>query len=209
MPPAQSPLDYGAARRLQDIAQDHDRAWLVLWQPELADPTGVIANELLAKSKRLGVGRDFHALGLMLFDLSGHRPFGDGPQQATDWRFADPIALAGYDMSTADCRPGESIELALYWRASSGIRRDYLVFTHLLAPDGTLASGSDHIAGADNYPTSLWAPGALVRNTFTLPVPPDAPPGRYAIEVGLYDAAGRLKLDTGADHILLTQVVVK
>ena len=72
-----------------------------------------------------------------------------------------------------------------------------------------MVSGSDHIAGADNYPASLWADGALIRNTFTLRVPPDAPPGRYLIEIGLYDAAGRLKLDNGADRLLLTQVVVK
>jgi hypothetical protein len=215
LPPAQSPLDYNAAQKLKDIARDHGRVWLVQWQRELADPTDIISNELLAKSSRLGVGRDFHAIGLMLFDLSNHKPFGDGPQQATDIRFAEPISLAGYDVSAADRKPGESIELALYWRASGRISRNYQVFTHLLAPDssslggGRMVSGSDHIAGADNYPASLWADGALIRNTFTLRVPRDAPPGRYLIEIGLYDAAGRLKLDNGADRLLLTQVVVK
>jgi len=210
MPPAQSPLDYRAARRLEDIARGHQRLWLVLWQRELADPTDVVLSELLAKSRRLGVGRDFHEVRLMLFDLQGHTWFGDGPQRNTDWRFVAPIALAGYDLNVTPTRaPGERIDLMLYWRAMGRMVGNYQVFTHLLAPDGRFVSGSDHIAGADSYPTSLWTEGALVRNAFALRVPPDAPPGTYTIEVGLYDARGRLRLMDESDRILLTQIVVK
>ena len=72
-----------------------------------------------------------------------------------------------------------------------------------------MVGGSDHITGADNYPTSLWTDGTLIRNTFTLRVPPQAPPGQYTIEVGLYDSRGRLKLTDGTDRIFLAQVVVK
>jgi hypothetical protein len=209
MPPAQSPLDYGAARQLEDIAHSHNRLWLVLWQRELADPTDVVTNELLTKARRLGVGRDFHDMRLMLFDLQGHALFGNEPQYAMDIRFVEPIALVGYDLDATTRTPGESLDLALYWRASGRIAGNYQVFTHLLASDGRFINGSDHIAGADNYPTSLWTDGTFIRNTFTLHVPPDAPPGTYAVEVGLYDAQGRLKLTDGTDRILLAEIVVK
>jgi mannosyltransferase len=209
MPPAQSPLDYRAARQLEDITRGRARLWLVLWQRELADPTDVVINDLMTKARRLGVGRDFAGMQLLLFDLQGHTPFGDGPQRATDLRFTEPITLAGYDLSTTACAPGESLDLALYWRASGAIIGNYQVFTHLLAPDGHLVAQSDHIAGADNYPTSLWSSGALIRNAFTLRVPADASPGTYSIEVGLYDSRGRPKLIDGTDRILLAQVVVK
>ena len=209
MPPAQSPLDYGAARRLNDIAFGRDRLWLVLWQRELADPTDVVMSELLTKTRRLGVGQDFNEVHLMLFDLQDHPPLGDGPQHVLGVDFAEPIALAGYDLNVAPYAPGESLDLALYWQASGRITRNYHVFTHLLAPDEKMAGGSDHIAGADNYPTSLWADGSLIRNNFTLRIPPDASPGKYTIEVGLYDAHGRLKLAGGADRILLAKIVVK
>jgi len=209
MPPAQSPLDYGAARRLNDIAFGRDRLWLVLWQRELADPTDVVMSELLTKTRRLGVGQDFNEVHLMLFDLQDHPPLGDGPQHVLGVDFAEPIALAGYDLNVAPYAPGESLDLALYWQASGRITRNYHVFTHLLAPDEKMAGGSDHIAGADNYPTSLWADGSLIRNNFTLRIPPDASPGKYTIEVGLYDAHGRLKLAGGADRILLAEIVVK
>jgi len=209
MPPAQSPLDYRAARELQYIANGHGRLWLVLWHNELADPTGVVVNELLSKARRLGVGRDLSNIRLMLFDLQGHAPFDDGPQHGVEWRFAEPITLAGYDLSAASARPGESLELALYWRASGRIGGNYHVFTHLLAPDGRMVAGSDHIAGADSYPTSLWVDGSLIRNTFVLHIPGEAQSGLYGIEVGLYDSRGRLNLAEGANRILLTQIVIQ
>ena len=211
MPPAQSPLDYRAARKLEDISRGAPRLWLALWQPELADPTDVVMNELMTKVPRLGVGRDFQGMALLLFDLQDHTPFGEGPRHVTDRRFAEPIALAGYDLSATSCAPGESLDLALYWRAAGPITRNYQAFTHLLAPDGSLAAGSDHIAGADNYPTSLWTADTFIRNVFALRVSPDAPPGTYSLEAGLYDARGRLKLaDAGdTDRILLAQIVVK
>jgi len=211
MPPAQSPLDYHAAQQLENIARGSARLWLVLWQPEVADPTDVVKSELMSKAQRLGVGRDFQGMALLLFDLQGHLPFGGGPQHVTDWRFAEPIMLAGYDLSATSLAPGESLDLALYWRAAGPITRDYQVFTHLLAPDGSLVTGSDHIAGADNYPTSLWTAGTFIRNTFVLQLPSNAPQGTYSFEVGLYDAHGRLKLSDadGTDRILLAQIVVK
>ncbi len=209
MPPAQSPLDYRAARQLQDLTRGATRLWLVLWHRELADPTDVVMNELLTKARRLGVGQEFHEMRLMLFDLHEHKPFGDGPQYSMEARFAEPISLVGYDLNATARAPGESIELALYWRALGRIAGNYQVFTHLLAPDGHLVTGSDRIAGADAYPTSLWMEGTLIRNTFTLRVPPDAAPGQYVIQVGLYDAQGRLKSNDGADRILLAEIVVK
>ena len=209
MPPAQSPLDYRAVRQLNDIAYRHDRLWLVLWQRELADPTDVVVNELLTQTRRLGVGRDFHEIRLMLFDMQDHPPLGDGPQHAMEVRFAEPIALVGYDLNTATRAPGESLDLALYWLASGRIAGNYQVFTHLVAPGGKMVGGADRIAGADNYPTSLWMDGTLIRNNFTLRAQPDALPGKYVIEVGLYDSRGRLKLANGADRILLTEIVVK
>ena len=211
MPPAQSPLDYRAAQQLENIARGTSRLWLVLWQPEVADPTNVVKSELMTKARRQGVGRDFQGMALLLFDLQDHAPFGNGPQHVTEWRFTEPIALTGYDLSATSRAPGESLDLALYWRAAGPITRNYQMFTHLLAPDGRLVTGSDHIAGADNYPTSLWTDGALIRNMFALRVPPDAPPGTYSLEAGLYDARGRLKLADvgGTDRILLAQIVVK
>ena len=73
---------------------------------------------------------------------------------------------------------------------------DWTVFTHLLGPakpDGsTVWAGHDAQPGQGSVPTTTWAPGDLILDEYQLQLPPDAPPGEYEIEVGLYDpASGR------------------
>jgi hypothetical protein len=43
-------------------------------------------------------------------------------------------------------------------------------------------------------PTASWQKGQLVRDPYVLTVAADAPAGVYELEVGLYDADGRLSL---------------
>ena len=58
-------------------------------------------------------------------------------------------------------------------------------------------------------PTTGWLPGEIIRDIHTLTVAPDAPPGRYALEVGMYDPASgeRLCLPDGGDRILLPTLI--
>ena len=37
--------------------------------------------------------------------------------------------------------------------------------------------------------TTQWQVGEYVEDSYTLPIPPDAPPGPYTLYVGIYDAA--------------------
>jgi 4-amino-4-deoxy-L-arabinose transferase-like glycosyltransferase len=208
MPPAQQPLDYGAAAHLQAVTQAYRRVWLVLWQAELADPTGVVLGELLHKAARLGVGQEFHGVQLLLFDLANHAPFGGGPQHALTTRFAQPITLVGCDMEANPATPGQTIALAVYWQADGAISQNYFTFVHLLGPEGTIAAQDDRIAGADSFPTTLWKVGTLVRNEFKLKIPPDTISGAYKIVIGLYNEDGRLTTLAGQDHIKLADVLV-
>ena len=77
-----------------------------------------------------------------------------------------------------------------------------------MAPDGTLIAQSDHIAGADSYPTSLWQPDNLFYNRFEITPPAGTPPGEYRVLIGLYDQRGRLKLLDGRDHLDLFDVTL-
>ncbi|MBN1890626.1 MAG: phosphatase PAP2 family protein [Thermoflexales bacterium] len=209
LPPAQQPLDYRAAACLQERTEGYERAWLVLWQAELADPTGVVLGELLGHARRVGVGQGFHDMALLLFELGGHAAFGAGPQHPLEARFAQAIRLRGYDLDVSQVEAGQDVSLALYWQADGAVDHNYVVFVHVLGPDGEMLAQADRIAGADSFPTSLWQAGALVRNTFTLSLPPDARPGVYKIAVGLYNAQGRLPLAGGADHIVLAELVME
>ncbi|HET7091185.1 MAG TPA: glycosyltransferase family 39 protein [Anaerolineae bacterium] len=208
LPAAQSPLDTRAVTRLADIAMKHPRAWLVLWQQNIADPTEVILSELQEQADHLEVGRNFHEMSLLLFDLRDAE-FQAEPQQPVAVEFEEPIRLVGFDLNSNRSLPGEALDLALYFESSGLIARNYHAFTHLVSPDGSIAAQADGIAGADSYPTSLWPAGARMRNRFSIRLPPDLPPGDYRLRVGLYDDAGRLPLSTGGDAIDLATITIR
>jgi hypothetical protein len=54
-----------------------------------------------------------------------------------------------------------------------------------------------------------WVPGEIITDPVTLNIPVELPPGDYALEVGLYDAADpaltRLPLTNGDTRLLLPQ----
>jgi len=208
LPAVQSPLDARIINRLADVARTHPRAWLVLWQNDIADPTGIVLSELLSKAARRPVLQNFHQASLLLFDLSGAQ-FATGPQAPLDVAFTDPIRLVGYNLASDTVSAGQTVKLDLYFESSGSIGRNYQVFVHLIGPDGAPIAQDDHIAGADSYPTSLWASGTLMRNSFVLRVPADTPPGSYRLIAGLYDAAGRLSVSGGGDSIDIAAITIR
>lgn len=102
------------------------------------------------------------------------------------------IELLGYDLSADQVGPGGTIELTLYWHELTELEEDYTVFVHLLGESYNLASGSflwgqkDNMPLGGTYPTSRWLENEVVIDRYAIAVQPDAPPGLYRIEVGMY-----------------------
>lgn len=97
------------------------------------------------------------------------------------------IRLLGYDLRPTEAAPGESVQVTLYWQALGTPERDYVVFTHLLTPDGRLADGHDSSPLDGAAPTTGWLEGEVLTDHYHLTVPPDGEPGAYGVEVGMYD----------------------
>lgn len=120
-------------------------------------------------------------------------------------RWAGQIELAGYRCT--DCRqlaPGQSLELALYWRALVAIPADYTIFVHLIDGQDNIIAQQDRQPLDGVRPTSRWVPGEVVGDTFVLPLPPGINPGRYRLRVGWYDALTGRRLETGqGDSVIL------
>lgn len=207
LPAAQAPLDARALATLAEVAARHSRAWLVLWQSEISDPTNVIGDALLTRAKRLAVGENFHAMSVLLFDVTG-AAFDSTPQNPVDLAFAQPLRLAGYNVNSTRITIDTPLRFGLYLRSDGRVSGNYQIFTHVLAADGTLVAQADRIAGADSYPTSLWQPGSLIYNRFEIHLPADTPPGQYQIAVGLYEGDRRLALADGRDRIDLFSITV-
>jgi hypothetical protein len=194
---------------LNEIVAHHRRVWLILWQERLADPARLVLNELVANTLRLGVGGEFHGPALLLFSLEDKPHFFVEPpvQYPIAVDFADNVQLVGYeltkgqwlrdrqqrDLAAAQIKteelvfePGETIYLALYWRARGAVEGDYTAFTHLLAQDGTLYGAWDRKLGGEFYPSSQWPAGDTMREEYPLVVSPEASSEYYQIEIGLY-----------------------
>jgi len=119
--------------------------------------------------------------------------------------FGEEIALLGYDLDQDRISPGESLTVTLYWKALAPIDENYLLFIHLLGANQVMVAQIDTHPGWGNYPTSLWRPGEVIVDTYTLPIPPAAlTPNQLQFEVGLWRPREGLRLrvtdSTGADR---------
>ena len=132
------------------------------------------------------------------------------PQHPTDATFSDIARLIGYDLTSAETRRGDALDLTLHWQALTATDRPYTVFVHLLDEARAVKGYGDSEPGAGVYPTTGWLPGEYLADRHTVTLAPDAPAGTYRLAVGLYDPATkkRLKMPDGADQVVLEASVV-
>jgi hypothetical protein len=126
------------------------------------------------------------------------------------------ILLVGYDLAQDVASPGGLLHLTLYWQTLTTMDTSYTVFTHLLGGDGRLWGQKDSVPLQGTYPTTGWLPGEVVSDTCEIEVHPDAPPGEYLLEVGMYDAVSSERLPVldaqgqrADDRVLLAPLSVK
>ncbi len=110
--------------------------------------------------------------------------------QRVEANFAHDVQLLGYDLPRRRSSPGGGVEVTLYWQALRQTRHDYIIFDHVLDVTQKTWGGYDRWP-RENYPTSLWVPGEVVVDGFIVPIAPDAPPGIYWLDVGLYLKQGQ------------------
>ncbi len=110
--------------------------------------------------------------------------------------FADLALLLEAEIGQDAARPGETIPVTLRWRALRSIGADYTAFVHLVGPDGQLHGQVDAWPVQGSYPTSQWTPGEEIPDPYQAQLAPDAPPGRYRVEVGWYLLATMQRLPT-------------
>jgi hypothetical protein len=156
----------------------------------------------------LGDNVRFHQIAVL--------PREDSPvPNPVDFDFEGRIALMGYDLDRRTARPGEAIQLTLYWRALAEMEEDYTVFTHVLGEEDRLWAQMDSQPQKGAAPTSSWQVGQVIEDHYDLAIKPDTPPDVYDIEVGLYLAATGRRLgvlDEGGrlwdNRVLLSKVRV-
>jgi hypothetical protein len=118
------------------------------------------------------------------------------PSQTQRANFDNQIRLIGYDFKDR--------AITLYFQSLAAMNRDYTLFVHIVDRDGKIVAQSDHQPQERRYPTSIWDVGEQVRDEFSLVLPEDAAPGKYAVRIGWYDGANgeRLPVRDANDRII-------
>ena len=101
--------------------------------------------------------------------------------------FGDEIWLEGYDISyETPLRPGDVIDLTLYWRAQKPLDKSYKVFNQAFYGDSGMVAQRDGYPVCNSRETWRWDPGELITDNYQVPVLDDAPDGLYPLYTGLY-----------------------
>ena len=128
-----------------------------------------------------------------------------------DINLGDQVELLGYDLAESTASPGGTLTLTLYWRASREMDESYTVFTHVVAPDGSISGQKDNPPINGSYPTDLWLPGEVVVDAYEIPIVAGAVPGEHVLEVGMYIAETGARLPvvgTAADAVILQTIII-
>ncbi|MEA3395962.1 MAG: hypothetical protein U9R05_00685, partial [Chloroflexota bacterium] len=118
--------------------------------------------------------------------------------QSLDYALGTALKLQGFTLLTPEVRPGDTLQLSLYWRAEAAPALNYTVFIHVYDETGNLITQQDMMPAEGTAPTSRWEPGQFVEDFHIIQLPEDLPPGEYHILVGMYDfqTGARLPITT-------------
>ncbi len=177
MLPLQPDFDQaGVNAALEQLEQQ--RLWFIPMRASQWDREGFVESRL-KETALLADDQSFTQTRLMLFDPLDQAT----PLQA---RFGDGIELIGYALAPN--------RLTLVWRATGAPARDYTVFTHALAADGSLVAQHD---APPIQPTSQWKPGQIILDVHEFAIPTDQP---LTLTAGMYrpDTGERLPVSTTA-----------
>jgi len=114
------------------------------------------------------------------------------------------VRLLGYNIESG-FRPGDNIHLTLFWQCMEEMEQDYTVFTHLIDENRNIWGQKDNPPVDGFYPTSRWEGGEIVRDQYDILISPEAPPGEYQIEVGMYLAETGKRLEVTGEEVPLSE----
>jgi hypothetical protein len=143
-------------------------------------------------------------------ERSASRPASEPPRGTTTQNavWSNGAELLGYRLGGQAVKPGETLDLNLYWRSPQPLDKDYKVFVHVIK-DGQVIAQHDAEPELGGFPTTRWPAGQVIPDRHPIQIPPEAPPGRYAVMVGLYDpvTGARAQLAQGGDALQLSEKV--
>jgi hypothetical protein len=196
---------------LARIAAAHDRLYVLYWGDVQRDPERVVERWLDAHTFKASE----EWVGDVRFVVYAAPRDTDAEPTASGARFGgldgEIIALREFTVWPAEAQPGDVIQARLVWSAESPTARPYKVFLHLLDDAGSPVAQRDDEPSGGSRPTTTWQPGEVIVDNHGIILPPEMPPGEYALRLGLYDAFDpQVRLPVNAeDSLLLATIIVR
>ena len=111
--------------------------------------------------------------------------------------FNNGFSLAAVDLPKS-ASPGDTLSMSFTWRSDVDSQEDHVQFLHL----GREESGEwfvyDQQPLGRRLPSRLWYSGLADSETWSVPLPADLAPGRYAVFTGLYRARDQERVPAAA-----------
>ncbi len=99
-------------------------------------------------------------------------------------RLHDQLALLGLDFpGGATAAPGQTLKVALYWRALADVAADYDLTLTLVGDDGQEVARTGGRPAFGRLPTNLWRQGDLIRDPRALTIGARARGGAYTLNL--------------------------
>ncbi|MEM7113352.1 MAG: glycosyltransferase family 39 protein [Chloroflexota bacterium] len=212
------PLPRGFPKRdeieaeLADIASSHDRIYTIFWGEAQRDPERIVESWLDANAFK---ATDKWVRDVRFVTYAVPSEPAAEMETAVHVQFGEPITLQGYTLSQATLRPGDIVEVTLFWETAVSLEQRYKVFLHILDENGQLVAQRDSEPGGGLVPTNIWEPTTPVRDNHGILLPATLPPGTYQLTLGLYDLADpavRLPIqsaDAPNNALLLTTITIQ
>jgi hypothetical protein len=106
----------------------------------------------------------------------------------------DTAQLLGLTLSAETVRPGDVLEVTLYWQPLSRTDVPYTVFLHLYDPSLTLLAQRDTYPSLGNYATTVWDVARPFVDVYRLTIPSETPPTPARLVFGLYESGSGARL---------------
>lgn len=113
------------------------------------------------------------------------------------------IQLMEASLQPAQGEPGQRVAVTLAWLATQDVQGAYTTFVHLGDPQRPPLAQGDGPPLQGDYPTSWWEAGEVIlQDVYAFTLPEEIAPGRYPLQVGLYDpqSAQRLPLSVAGER---------
>ncbi len=182
--PEQRPINTAHAEAvLERIVARHARIYAILWATQESDPDRFIESWL---DRRCYKAMDswFGNVRLAVY-TAPIAPTGEIAHPA-DYILGQNIRFLGHTLLTPQPRPGDILQLTLFWQATAPIAERYKVFVHLVDAQGRIMAQRDSEPAGDSRITSAWPVGEVIADNYGLFIPPGSPAGEYSLRIGMY-----------------------